>query len=88
MKEFNRVVAIRLDEQTLRNIEDFAQGIGLVNEAGDLNISAAIRMLIALGLQEPAPKIEQSLWQSARGSAIHEIVERIHTLVKEYRDEV
>lgn len=88
MKDTNRVVAVRLDEQILRSIEDFANNAGLVNEGGDLNISAAIRMLIALGLQEPVPSIENNLWKSARGSAMHEITERIHTVLREYRDEV
>lgn len=82
-----RALAVRLDQETIRRIEVFAERSGFINEQGDLNISAALRMLIATALGSSTEQITAQLWQSARGVALREVADRIFEALKEYRDQ-
>lgn len=84
MNDSNKVVAVRLDESVLRRVEDFAEMMGLVGDAGELNISAALRALIALGLGENTAAIETQIYRSAKGAALHEITLLLQETLRSY----
>jgi hypothetical protein len=83
----NRALTVRLDDETIRKIERFAEDNTLVNEKGEPNISATLRVLIAMALGEGPEKVAAQLWQSAKGSALREVAGRVFEALRVYRDE-
>jgi activator of 2-hydroxyglutaryl-CoA dehydratase len=81
-----RALAVRLDQPTIRKIEAYAEVNGFVNNNGDLNISAALRMLISTALEAPQEEIIAQLWQSARGTALREVAAKVISALKECRE--
>jgi hypothetical protein len=85
-KEQTRALAVRLDAETIQRIEVFAEHNGLVNEGGSLNISAALRILIASALGSSQEQITAQLWHSAKGVVMREVADTVFVALKEYRD--
>jgi hypothetical protein len=83
----NRALTVRLDDETIRKIERFAEDNTLVNEKGEPNISVTLRVLIALALNDGPEKVAEQLWQSAKGQALREVAGRVFEALRVYRDE-
>jgi predicted NAD-dependent protein-ADP-ribosyltransferase YbiA (DUF1768 family) len=84
--EWTKSLAVRLDATTVKQVENFAIAAGLVSERGAPNISAALRVLVASALGQDLTGITAQVWQSARGSAMREVVGRVYEALKGYRD--
>jgi hypothetical protein len=82
-----KALAVRLDEETIRKIERFAEVNTLVNDRGEPNMSAALRVLISLALGEGPERVAAQLWQSARGAALREVATKVFEALRVYRDE-
>lgn len=86
MNDSSKVVAVRLTDDLLKQVAEFAEQVGYVDQYGTLNISAALRVLILLGLGETIVSIDKTTYQSAKGAALHEIALKIQETLKGYRD--
>ncbi len=84
--EWTKALAVRLDAATIKQIADFALAANLVNENGAPNMSAALRVLVANALGQDLEGITSQIWQSARGSAMREVANRLFEALKGYRD--
>ena len=84
--EKHRALAVRLDPETIAHVTAFAERNGFVNEGGSLNISAALRVIIAAGLSLPPEQITADLWRSAKGVIMREVVDVVLKTLQDYRD--
>lgn len=86
MTDWPKAIAVRLDQETLRKVEGFAAENGLLNDKGEPNMSAALRILISAALGEGREGMAAQIWQSARGSAMRELATKVFAALKDYRD--
>lgn len=82
-------VGVRIDDVTFRKLEDFAQRFDLYNQFGEPNMSAAITVLIGIGLDDGNGQvIAAQVFESVRKDLLHRFGAKVKEKFSDLANEI
>jgi len=83
------VISVRVTEDLLRAVYEFAKQNNMYNVSGELNISTAARMLIAIGLDKGDHRaIIKASYENARSDILQKISTKFKALMTTISKEI